>query len=62
MGMMWFLLIIAAGVATVVWLITRTIAAQKGRNSPEQILERRFEKGEISRDDYERQRAALRQP
>jgi uncharacterized membrane protein len=62
MGMMWFWLLMAVGVAAAVWLITRTVAVRKGRNSPELIVERRFEKGEISRDDYERQLAALRQP
>lgn len=56
MGGMWlWWLLIIAGVALVSWLVFST--ARKGgspADSPEAILKKRYAKGEIDRETYER--------
>lgn len=61
MGLWWILGI--ALVAAVVWALLR---ARRGSivgppESPEEILKRRYAKGEIDRETYERMRAVLKQ-
>lgn len=45
-----------------VWLFTRAVAGPPARTeeTPEQILKRRYARGEIDREDYERRLADLR--
>jgi hypothetical protein len=59
MGMMWFWLLIALGMATAVWLIARVIAGPRRRRSLERSIERRYLEGEFDRHEYERRLAAL---
>jgi putative membrane protein len=65
MGLFWLLLL-----AVIVFAVVRLLpgAAQHGpgddpanRESPEEILDRRFARGEIDLDTYQQQRAALAQ-
>ena len=45
-----------------VWLVTRSAASPPARTeeAPEQILKRRYARGDIDRDEYERRLADLR--
>jgi putative membrane protein len=45
-----------------VWLIAKATAGTSGRSddTPEQILKRRYARGEIDRDEYQRRLADLR--
>ena len=58
MGLFWMAL-----VALIVWLVTRLLAARDrpagGLDMPEEILDRRFARGEIDEETYRSQRAAL---
>lgn len=77
-GMMWLgflmmilgLLIFAGIIVLAVWAVTRLIGSERSRtsspsSSPEDplvILQRRYARGEIGRDDYERIRSDLQSP
>ena|SRR5712691_9543093 len=77
-GMMWLgflmmifgLLIFAGIIVLAVWAVTRLTGSERGllsgtANSPEDplvILQRRYARGEIGRDDYERIRSDLQNP
>ena len=59
MGLFWVLLI-----ALIVWLVARLLPSRErpspgGNDSPEEILDRRFARGEIDEQTYAAQRAAL---
>ncbi len=66
MGLFW--LVVIVGVIAVVWAITRAAAQGSaggpgeagGRESPEEILKRRYARGEIDREEYERRLDDLR--
>ena len=49
-------------VILVVWIVTRAASGppQPSEETPEQILKRRYARGEIERDDYERRLSDLR--
>jgi len=54
----------AALVVLIVWLVMRLLPsrdrwATRGPDSPEEILDRRFARGEIDEETYRAQRAAL---
>lgn len=55
MGSMWLwgLILVAAVVIAVVWAARAMGAAPSGRESPEEILKRRYVRGEIDRPEYE---------
>lgn len=53
-------------IALVVWAVTRLLPArpaeghqQPGQETPEEILDRRFARGEVDLETYQAQRAAL---
>jgi putative membrane protein len=59
MGLFWVALL-----ALIVWLVARLLPSRErpragGHDSPEQILDRRFARGEIDEQTYAAQRAAL---
>ena len=58
MGLFWLVLI-----AVIVWLVARLLPGTKPqadrRESAEEILDRRFARGEMDADTYRAQRAAL---
>ena len=61
MGWMWVFWLIVIGL--IVWLVTQV--SQRGpsdtqRESPEQVLKRRYAQGEIDREAYEQMLADLR--
>ena len=74
-GMMWLgllmmvfgLLIFAGIILFAIWAVTRLTSSERGRSSgsansaedPLVILQRRYARGEIGRDDYERIRSDL---
>lgn len=62
MGFMWIFWVII--IALVVWIILRATGAGgtpvPRRESPEEILKRRYASGEISREDYERMLSDVR--
>jgi putative membrane protein len=61
MGLWWLLGI--ALLVLVVWAIARAAGGQnatRGEESPETTLKRRYARGEIDRDEYERQLSDLR--
>lgn len=63
MGGMWFWwILVVAVVLAVVWLAVSYSRRGNGGpgESPEQILKRRFAKGEIDREEYERTLTELR--
>ncbi len=59
MGIWWF--VAAALIALVVWTLVRYSRKPRGGSSesPEQVLERRYAKGEIDHATYQRMLAAL---
>ncbi len=65
-GMVGMLLLWAVLIVVVVWAVTRLLPArrdggiaQAGQETPEEILDRRFARGEIVVETYHAQRAAL---
>ena len=59
MGLFWVALL-----ALIVWLVVRLLPSRErptaaGNDSPEEILDRRFARGEIDEQTYAQQRAAL---
>jgi putative membrane protein len=62
MGLFWLVLL-----GLVVWAVVRLLPASRtesrpvDRDGPEEILDRRFARGEIDLDTYQAQRAALAQ-
>ena len=60
MGVFWLVLI-----SVIVWLVVRllpgTSSGRAERETPEEILDRRFARGEIDLETYQSQRAALSQ-
>jgi putative membrane protein len=61
----WMVLWWGVGVGVLVlfvWAVTRATGGQPGRteDTPEQILKRRYARGEIDREDYERRLTDLR--
>ena len=60
MGLWW--LFGLAVVVFLVWLIARTASGSSGRadETPEQILKRRYARGEIDREEYERRLTDIR--
>lgn len=58
---LWWLLVIAT-VAAAIWFVTRTSrpGGSTSEESPEQILKRRYAKGEIDKDTYQEMLADLR--
>jgi putative membrane protein len=59
MGLFWLALL-----ALIVWLVVRLLPSHErpsagGHDSPEEILDRRFARGEIDEQTYAAQRAAL---
>lgn len=63
MGLMWIWWILGiALVVVLVWLFVRGGGGSAaGRESPEEILKRRYAGGEIDREEYERKLTELRQ-
>jgi len=65
-GMFWFVvltgLLSVTVVALVVWAQISTLRTQLGTAAPDpqEILRRRYARGEISRDEFDQARAALR--
>lgn len=60
---LWTLFIIAVVIALVVLVARNASAAQRPKDlgdSPEEILKRRYARGEIDRDEYERRLSDLR--
>lgn len=55
------LAVLVLSVAGIVWLVRRSGASPQlpDRNSPEEILRRRYAAGELDEDDYLRRRAGL---
>jgi len=55
--------LLALAVVGVIWLVRRTAAPQPGtapdRESPEELLRRRYAAGEIEDEEYERRQARL---
>lgn len=62
MGWMWlfWLLVFVAAVLVVRWLVVPR-SAPRVDDSPEGILKRRYARGELSRQEYERRLKELRQ-
>lgn len=65
-GMVGMVLLWAVLIGLVVWAVTRLLPArresglpQAARETPEEILDRRFARGEIDLETYQAQRAAL---
>jgi putative membrane protein len=58
MGLFWLMLL-----ALIVWLVARLLPSSSGESgkldSPEEILDRRFARGELDTETYQAQRAAL---
>jgi putative membrane protein len=59
MGLFWLVLL-----GVIIWAVVRLLPARAGdgyreRESPEEILDRRFARGEIDVETYRAQRAAL---
>ncbi len=63
MGWMWiiWLLIIVVLVFLVRWLIVSTRNRSESSESPEQILKRRYARGEIDREEFEQKLRDLRE-
>jgi putative membrane protein len=60
---MWLSWIVGLGVLVLlVWAVARAVAPgpPRGEESPETILKRRYARGEVDRDEYERRLADLR--
>lgn len=62
MGLMWlWWLVVAVVVVVAVWAIARSVVrGGSGRESPEELLKRRYASGEIDRAEYERALQDLR--
>jgi putative membrane protein len=64
MGWMWLWWIVGLAVLVlVVWAMTRAAGmsgSARGEDSPETLLKRRYARGEIDRDEYERRLNDLR--
>ncbi len=61
MGSMWIWgLILVGAVVLVVVMLARAGGSQAARESPEAILKRRYARGEIDREEYERRLEAVR--
>jgi putative membrane protein len=64
MGWMWLWWIIGLGILVLlIWAVVRAAGAStsaRGEDSPETILKRRYSRGEIDRDEYERRLGDLR--
>jgi len=65
-GMVGMVLLWAVLIGLVVWAVTRLLptrpyagGGQPGQETPEEILDRRFARGEIDVETYQAQRAAL---
>lgn len=65
-GMVGMVLLWAVLIGLVVWAVTRLLPArreggvpQPGHETPEEILDRRFARGEVDVETYQAQRAAL---
>lgn len=65
-GMIGMVLLWVVLIALIVWAVTRLLPArrgggyqQPGQETPEEILDRRFARGEIDLETYQAQRAAL---
>lgn len=65
-GMVGMVLLWAVLIGLVVWAVTRLLPTrgdagfvQPGQETPEEILDRRFARGEIDVETYQAQRAAL---
>lgn len=61
MGLFWLVLL-----AAIIWAVVRLLPARHGevapgRETPEDILDRRFARGEIDLETYQAQRSALQQ-
>ena len=64
MGMMaiWWLVGLAV-VAVLVWAVVRAVGSPgvgRGEESPEAVLKRRYARGEVDREEYERRLTDLR--
>ncbi len=60
MGWIWWLFCTAA-IVVIVWAVARVALGPRGSgDSPEIVLKRRYAKGEIDRETYERMLAELR--
>jgi putative membrane protein len=55
----WFALLVAVIVLVVRWLGGGSIGAASSPRTPREILDERFAKGEIDREEYENRRKAL---
>jgi putative membrane protein len=64
MGWMWFWWIVGLGVlGAILWAMARSVGTSSsapGEESPEAILKRRYARGEVDHDEYERRLSALR--
>jgi putative membrane protein len=62
LGMLTWLLLLAVTVAVIVWLVNRTAprGTERGGDSAEEALRRRFASGEIDAEEYEARLAVLR--
>lgn len=64
MGWMWLWLIGGLGLLVLlVWAVARSAApptAPRGEDSPEAILKRRYARGDVDREEYERRLTDLR--
>ena len=64
MGWMWLWWIVGLGVLVLlVWAIARAAASPappRGEDSPDTILKRRYARGELDREEYERRLSDLR--
>ena len=64
MGWMWLSWMVGLGLLVLlVWVVARAAglgSLARGEDSPETILKRRYARGEVDREDYERRLADLR--
>ena len=62
MGWMWifWVLVLAAIVAVLVWALAASRRSAAGRESPEEILKRRYAQGEIDQAEYHKRLEDLR--
>lgn len=62
MGLFW-ILVIAIVIAAIVWAVRSGTDSSRGKpqgESPEEVLKRRYARGEISREEYEQTLSDLR--
>jgi putative membrane protein len=64
LGMLAWILLLAAAVGLTIWLVTRADRGQQAGRSDgaEEVLRRRYASGEIDADEYERRLSILRKP